>query len=165
MDREMSVYITALLDSLKDKQNVLEKIYSLTREQAKILEGDAWSDERIESFEAILPRKELLLERMAELDAGFESVYHRISDALHAQKQIYKPQILEMQNLIRVSTDLGIQIQALEQRNKNRFEQLTKQKYHEIKNFKTNNKTANSYYQNMTNQPGNWQSFFVDQKK
>lgn len=162
MERELSVYVAALQDSLKNKYEILQKIYEATKRQQESFSEEEWE---VDEFEKAMEQKEKLLERMQELDNGFNSVYTKISDELHREKQTYKPQILEMQNMLRTMTDLGVKIQALEQKNKVRFEGFVTRKRKEIKNFQNNNKTANTYNQHMANQHQQWQSYFMDKKQ
>ena len=162
MEQEMSVYVSALQDSLKNKYEALQKVYDATKKQQEAVSGEELN---IDAFETAVEEKESLLQRIQDLDDGFNSIYTKIGDALHQQKQQYKPQILEMQNMLRTMTDLGVKIQALEQKNKNRFEGLVAKKRHEIRNFQANNRTANTYNQHMANQHQQWQTYFLDKKQ
>lgn len=162
MEQEMSVYVSALQESLKNKYEVLQKIYAATKKQQEAVSREELD---MDSFEAVIEEKEGLIQRLLELDDGFNSIYAKISDALHQKKQQYKPQILEMQNMLRTITDLGVKIQALEQKNKSRFEGLAAKKRREIKEFQTSNRTANTYNQHMANQHQQWQSYFMDKKQ
>lgn len=162
MSEGIAVYISIMKDSLIEKCELLKKILELTSKQNEILcqpEVDA------DLFDKILVDKEKLIGRMRELDNGFEGLYQKISVSIKDQKEYFKPQILEMQNSIRLITDYSVKIQALESKNKKKFENFAALKRKEIRDFKVSNKTANSYYQNMTNQHHQWQSYFMDQKK
>lgn len=161
MEQDVSVYITVLLDSLKDKWEVLEEILEVTKRQEALLAEDELS---ADAFEATLDEKEQLIARMQELDNGFQNLYDRIGTTLQDEAQLYKSQILEMQNYIRVITDCSVKIQALEHSNKEKFASFASRKRKDIREFKANNKTAVSYYQNMANQHHEWQTYFVDKK-
>ena len=102
---------------------------------------------------------------MTELDKGFDSVFKKVGIYLSQNKYAYQSRILEMQNLIRSITDVSVELQSLEQQNKNFFNKFLREKRHEISSFKTSNKVAVSYYQNMSNQHREWQSHFLDQRK
>lgn len=162
MEQEMSVYVSALQESLKNKYEVLQKIYEETERQRKAVSTETLD---IDEFEKAVQEKEELIERIQSLDEGFNSIFAKISDALHQQKQQFKPQILEMQNMLRTMTDLGVKIQALEQKNRNRFESLVVEKRQEVRDFQKNNRTANTYNQHMANRHQQWQSYFVDKKQ
>lgn len=158
----MTVYVSALQDSLQKKLDVLKKLLDLTNEQGEILAGESPDMER---FDAIIEEKGHLLENMETLDRGFESFFAKIGDTLKTERYQYQTQIQEMQNLIRSITDTGLQIEGQEQRNKAAFESFLAGAKREIKESRASNRTATSYYQNMANQPKIGQSYFVDQKK
>ena len=98
-------------------------------------------------------------------DEGFDAVFERVRSVLQTNKEAYRPQIVEMQNYIRVITDMSVELQGLEQSNKVLFDKFLHKKRNEIKDFNKSNKTAASYYQNMSNQHQSWQSYFLDKKK
>lgn len=162
MEQEVSVYLSVLQSSLKNKYEILQNILKETEKQQEAVSSEELD---LEAFDAAILQKGQLLLRMQELDDGFNSVYGKISDRLHQDKEQYKPQILEMQNMLRTITDLGVKIQALEQKNKVRFDGLVAKKRREIRDFQTNNRTANTYYQHMANQHQQWQSYFMDKKQ
>ena len=89
----------------------------------------------------------------------------KVGRFLSENKEEYKPEILKMQNLIRSITDIGVQLESLEQQNKTKFNTFIRNKRHAINDFKQSNRVATSYYQNMSNQHREWQSHFLDQKK
>lgn len=161
MADELAVYISVMKDSLQEKCDVLKEILALTQEQEQVL---SHLGENPDAFDEILEKKGRLIQRMQELDNGFDSLFQKAGDAIREAKQYYKPQIMEMQNAIRVITDYSVQIQALERKNKVKFENFVAAKRKEIRDFKVSNKTANSYYQNMANQHHQWQSYFMDKK-
>ncbi len=70
-----------------------------------------------------------------------------------------------MQNFISIITSLGVEIENLEHKNKEKFKNFIVSKRNGIKDFKVSNKTAVSYYKNMSNQHREWQSYFVDSRK
>ena len=162
MEKESMVYLTAMQDSLRSKREILEKIFAITRRQEEIISQTAPDMER---FEETLDAKAQLISQMQELDAGFQSVYDKMKTDIEKNKQEYRPRILEMQNLIRQMTELGVKIQALEQKNKQKFENFTSRKKQEIQEFYTNSRTVGVYAQHMANQHQEWQSYFVDKKK
>lgn len=162
MENSMSVYINALKDSLSRKLNVVQTLLQLTQEQEALLKQETLD---MEKFNLILTEKDKLLRELSELDKGFEALFTKCDNELKEKKYLYQSQILEMQNLIRSVTDCGIQIEGLEKKNRQQFQQYLAGARKEIKSFKVNNKTASSYYQNMANQHREWQSYFLDQKK
>ena len=162
MDREALVYITAMQDGLKRKYEVMERILEMTKEQEVLVSQEVFD---MDAFDETLEEKELLIYQMQELDKGFQGVYSKMKGEIEANKQQYKPRILELQNSIRQITDLGVKIQALEQKNKTKFDFQAAKKRQEIQGFRVNNRTANVYNQHMTNQHQQWQSYFLDKKQ
>lgn len=162
MEKAIAVYITAMQDALRNKYKILNEILEATKKQEELVTAEEMD---MDVFDELLDRKDKLLFRMQELDQGFQTSYERIKDELEKEKQLYKPRILEMQNMLRQITDLGVKIQALEQRNKARFEGHILKKKQEIQDFRVNNKTASAYNQHMANQHHEWQSYFLDKKK
>lgn len=162
---DMSMYITILHDSLCKKLEILKKILELTRQQRGLLSIEKITELDTDAFDEIVDDKQKLIDKMIELDKGFDSVYKKAGTYIAANKYIYQTQIMEMQNLIRSITDISVELQSLEQQNKNYFNKFLREKRHEISSFKTSNKVAVSYYQNMSNQHREWQSHFLDQRK
>ncbi|MDD7402606.1 MAG: flagellar export chaperone FlgN [Butyribacter sp.] len=162
MAEQVVVYLSIMKDSLQEKEEVLKDILAVTKRQEEILNQETVD---ADAFDETLNKKGKLIKRMQELDNGFESLYQKVSPVLQAEKERFKPEVLELQNRIRGLTDYSVKIQALESRNKTRFADFVAAKRKEIKEFKVSNKTANSYYQNMANQHHQWQSYFMDQKK
>ena len=119
----------------------------------------------VDGFDRIVEKKYELLNEMQELDNGFDSVYKKIGKMLADNKEMYKSEILQMQNLIRTITNIGMELESLEQKNKTKFNTYIRNKRHAINDFKQSNRVATSYYQNMSNQHRVWQSHFLDQKK
>lgn len=157
-----NVYVTALQDSLSKKLEVLQQLLELTQEQEEILGQE---EPGMDRFEEIIQEKDQLLREVSELDRGFDSVFAKVGNELKENKYQYQQRILQMQNLIRSITDCGLKLEGLEQKNKTSFQQYLSRERQEIKNFMVNNRTANTYYQNMANQHHEWQTYFLDQKK
>ena len=164
MEKESMVYITAMQDSLKSKYEVLKRIFEITKQQEQMLSFED-ADMDMDAFDELLGKKDVLIRQIEELDKGFQGVFERVKDDIEKNKQEYKPRILEMQNLIRQITDLGVKIQALEERNKSRFESFLGHKRQEIQGFRANSKAVNLYNQHRANQHQEWQSYFLDKKK
>ena len=159
------VYITILSDSLEKKLDVLKKLLLVTKEQNMILSEKDIDKVDVDGFDAAVEKKEKLIGQMQELDKGFDTVYAKVGRFLLENKEEYKPEILKMQNLIRSITDIGVQLESLEQQNKTKFNTFIRNKRHAINDFKQSNRVATSYYQNISNQHREWQSHFLDQKK
>ncbi|MDO4166531.1 MAG: flagellar export chaperone FlgN [Eubacteriales bacterium] len=162
MSTETNVYVSALQDSLQKKQQVLQTILDMTKEQREVL---AQEHPAMDRFEEIMDAKEEQIARLNELDGGFESLFKKIGDTLQKQRYQYEKQIKQMQEYIRSITDLGVQIESMEHQNRDAFQKYLVSERKEIRTGRASSKTAVSYYQNMPNQHHEWQTYFMDQKQ
>lgn len=154
------VYINVLVDSLQRKSSALQGILEYTKKQEQILWSEAFDEEE---FLQTISAKQRFLDRIEELDSGFEVVFNRVNEELASGRGQYATQIKTMQKLITEISGLSMDIQALEQRNKVQMEKVLSSKKDSIKNMRANNNAANNYYRNMANQQYN-QSYFLDKK-
>ena len=150
----VNTYISVLHGSLRKKLELVKELLEFTKD-----------DVDIDSFDKIVREKDIRINEVLEIDKGFDSVFNKIGSTIKANPQEYRQQILEMQNLIRTITDIGVEIEGLENKNKEKFKNFVSAKRNSIKDFKVSNKTAVSYYKNMSNQHREWQSYFVDSRK
>lgn len=162
MNNDVTVYVNVLKDSLVQKKQVLEKLEELTAKQQQIVDEDEIS---MDAFEACMEDKETYIERLMQLERGFEHIYERVSEEIKAEPDKYKADILQMQELIRGITELSTRIQVLEKQNKTKLDNYFKEQRKEIRGARQNTKVADSYYQNMANQPGLSAPQFMDQKQ
>lgn len=161
MNEDKKTYIGILIDTLKKKLRILKDLTTLTEQQAKILDSE---EVDVDAFEAVFPKKEALLNELQRTDKGFNDIYMKVQAELHVNKQEYKKEIADLQMLITMVTDLGVGLQSLEQSNRTKFEMYLSSRKKELKNFKISNKTAASYYSNMTGHHKG-DSYFMDKRK
>lgn len=155
------VYVNVLADSLQRKYSILQSILELTKKQEVLLKEDTFDE--IEFLKTISD-KQVFINKMEELDNGFEAVYNRVKSELETSRDQYQDEIKKMQQLITQVTELGIDIEALEKRNKVQMDKVLVSRKQKIKDMRNNNNAANSYYRNMANHQYN-QSYFLDKKK
>lgn len=139
-------YVDIMIQSLEKKVKVLEEIKKQNLLQRELLENDqAEADE----FDATVEKKAELIEQITQLDSGFDKLFERVKEALNTDRDSYSEKIQKMQSLIRKITDLSMEVQAQEARNKD----LMTRKFAFIrdtaKTVRTNTKAASQYYQNM----------------
>lgn len=158
----INTYISVLHSSLRKKLELIKELLELTKEQNRILSKE---EVDADSFERMVSEKEVKINEVLNIDKGFQSLFDRISSIVKENPGQYRQQILEMQNYIRTITDIGVEIENLEYKNKEKFKRFVSAKRNSIKDFKVSNKTAVSYYKNMSNQHREWQSYFVDSRK
>lgn len=150
-----------LLDVLVKKEMYLGKLLDLTMDQEDLLKQSTFDEI---AFFQLVEQKDEILNKISEIDQGFQSIYNRVAEVLQENKEQYKEQILQMQSLIAKVTDHGIKITSLEQKNKVLLQQRLQEKKQGIRQFKVGKKTADKYYKNMIKmQTG--ASYFFDKEK
>ena len=150
-----------MLETLKKKGSILQALLEATKRQTKIAEADEFD---LDDFESNIDQKDVLLEQLNELDEGFDSVFQKIRSTLTSEKEAYRSQLSEIQDLIRKCVDLGVEIQTTEERNRNRLESVFAIRQKELRQIRTNSKTVSNYYKTMNPNQGS-ESYFMDQKK
>ncbi|MBE5935014.1 MAG: flagellar protein FliT [Lachnospiraceae bacterium] len=159
---ETKNYIDILVDSLEKKYNTLVKIEEIEKKQEDVLLGKKVS---ATEFNDLFDEKGKYIEKLEELDLGFEKLYERVKEELGDNKDTYKEEILAMQDLIRKISDLTVSLQARQNRNKEKYMAFFSNKKQEIKQFKMSSKTVSNYYKNMYNSHQEGSSYFLDKKK
>lgn len=160
-DANGMTYVRMMLDVLNKKETHLIKLLELTKEQEALLKTDEFNEAE---FELLIDKKGGHLRKLEEVDQGFQSVYNRVAEEMKTNKEAYKEQILEMQGLITRVTDLGVELSALEEKNKAALEVKLQNRKQTIRQFKVSKQTASTYYKNMIGmQTG--ASYFMDQKQ
>lgn len=139
-------YIMILLQDLKKKNLVLDKIINANKRQKEALEDPNLDPE---DFDKIVEEKSQLIEELERLDSGFEQIYARVKDELQEKKETYKDEIHQMQRLIRELTDKSATIQTGELRNKELMEKKFSEVKRQVREIRSSQKVVNQYYQNM----------------
>lgn len=141
-------YLEILEQSLEKKLLILDEIEDYNNKQEKLLKQEKVS---MEELDANMMQKDGLIQKLTELDGGFETLYERIREQLSAGKDAYKEQIKRMQTLITRVTEKSVSIQAQESRNKKLVEDYFRREKSEIRQGRKASKTAFNYYKNMSN--------------
>ncbi|WOO35148.1 hypothetical protein R2R35_15235 [Anaerocolumna sp. AGMB13020] len=161
-ENQNTVYLNVLIDTLRKKEELLNTLIELTKEQESILAESPFS---MDSFDLVMNHKDEAINQLNQVENGFELIYQRVEKELPAKKDQIKTEILEIQKLIRNVTDKSMVIQALESKNKERLIMQLAGRRQEIRSFKATNHAADRYHQNMANQHQEGQSYFLDKKK
>lgn len=111
-------YVDMLIDVLNKQVKTLEEVLEITKRQGMIASAEEFDTD---GFDDTLSRKDACIMRLNELDNGFVSVYERVKRQVSEKPDQYKEKIKEMQELIRTCTDLGNEIQTLENRNREKL--------------------------------------------
>lgn len=144
----MENYLSVLEDSLRKKLEIVDELTAYTLEQQELLQAEELD---YEGFDQLVEKKDPLIQKIMELDQGFETVYDRIKEQLLQNKEQYAVQIRTLQTLIGDLTDKSVKLQAMEQRNKSAVEQQFRKSRETIRKGRQNQQAALNYYKNMNN--------------
>lgn len=162
-ERQMSLeaLLQILQDSLVRKIELLTAIEEKSKEQEIIIKSDNFT---LKEIDENMDAKSELIEKLSLLDNGFETLYDSIRQELLDNKDLYRIQIEEIQNLIVEVTARGASIEAIEARNKVAIEAYFAREKKQLQNKKRVSSVAHDYYRTAKklNMP---QSHFLDQKK
>lgn len=139
-------YVDIMIQSLNKKIKVLEEIKKLNVRQQELLEEDRAT---VDEFDETVEGKAALIQQMEQLDSGFDKLFERVRDELNNNKDAYKKKIATMQSCIRQITDLSMEIQTQEARNRDLMTQKFVSVRQKAKVLRTNSKAASQYYKNM----------------
>ncbi len=161
MEADMSkVYVSMLVDALKRKKKILKKLYSITKEQERLLKEEKLDTD---AFSDSIEKKNNLIDELTQVDEGFDRLFKSVSDELKDNKTEYKEEIESMKELINDVSESGVQIQALEQQNSGHFKVYLANQRADIKRYNVNKRTASTYYKNMTNVHKPENSYFINE--
>ena len=93
---------------------ILEQILHQTKEQEILLKDEEMD---MDAFQTIIDRKGEEIEKLNQMDEGFDTLFHHVEKEINENRMAYKSQIQKMQKLINEVSELGIQVQALEHQN------------------------------------------------
>lgn len=158
---QTGTYVNIMRESLERKQKYLAEILKLTNEQSVIATAEKFDEEQ---FSELVEKKDVLIDNLNEIDKGFSSVYDRVRIEIQRDPVAYRDELLAIQNLIRICVDLGMQIEAVEERNRVVMEQVFSAKFQGVRQMKQSKTVANKYYKSMANGMVN-DSLLYDRKK
>lgn len=154
-------YIQVLIESLKKKSTVLDRICELNEEQ-KLLAAEGKME--LEEFGKTLDAKQDCIDELNKLDEGFELVYERVKPELVDHAENHKEEIDRLKQLIGEITDKSMRAQAEEERNRQMIAAQYANYKKEIRQYKLGRNVTTSYYNNM-NKLQHVEPVFMDKKK
>lgn len=154
-------YVTVLVETLIKKKDALQTILRITKDQEAMAKGGSYQET---DMERMLNEKEIQIARINTLDEGFQSIYERIRNEVMANREPYRAELQQLQQLIRECTDLGNEIMVLEERNQARFRQLFSQSKQQYSVSKNKANVAQNYFRTMNNAKV-VDAYFVDKKQ
>lgn len=158
---QTGTYINIMQESLLRKKQYLAEILDLTKRQEQLAKPKKIDEE---AFGETIDRKDVLINNILEIDKGFSSVYDRVRTEILDNGELYQDELLNMQKLIKECVDLGMKIEALEERNRVALERAFSVGFKGIKRAKQSKNVANKYYKSMSNGNVN-DSVLYDRKK
>lgn len=162
MGNQDHVYVEMMVDSLQRKRKILLSLLKKTKEQETLLRAEELDYDR---FHALLEEKGEQIEELNQIDEGFDALFKRVEKEILANRDGYQSELRTMQQLIKEVSEYGVSIQALEHQNGERFKMYLSEQRKGIRDFHINQKTASSYYQNLSNTHRPEQSYFFNETK
>ncbi len=139
-------YIGIMIDSLRRKLAILDEMLECSKGQKALLENPNLEPEE---FQADVQKKAELIEKLEQLDEGFDALYQRVKEELQENKEKYKDEIRQMQELIRLITEQSARIQTIEMRNKECVEAKFASVRKQAREVRNSQKIVQQYYRNM----------------
>lgn len=143
----MESQLSILRDSLVAKRQVLLEIQEYNRKQEEVFTAE---EVDMSLFDETIEEKGRLIERLTQLDDGFETMYQKLAQELEGNRERYAVQIRSLQQQIKEITDLGVSIQAQEARNKSLIEQFFSRERSSMHRNLQNSAKAYSFYKSMS---------------
>ena len=155
-------YLQMMIESLVMKRDMLQQISELNISQANMamMDNSSFNDSE---FYSNIEQKGELIDKLLELDKGFEALFERVKASIGDNKQAYSEQIKQLQGLIKEITALSVKVQAQESRNKVIVGRKFNRMKADIQNAKKSTKTASAYYKVQRNI--DYAPQFMDKKK
>ena len=161
-ENEKVTYLNIMIDTLKKKETLLNEMKVTTLKQAAILERD---DFDADSFDNTIDEKQGKIDELLKLDKGFMEMYDKVKDALITDGKDYEKEIEQAKEFIKKQTDLSVELQAIEEKNRVKLSVHLSKGRQKGKDFRTSSRTAAAYYKNMSNRHQDGDSYFLDSKK
>lgn len=142
-------YVEIMLESLKKKAVILDRIIRKNEAQTECLTDKSFDNVDWDRFNIIVTEKEAEIERINEMDEGFQALYDRVGEQLGNSKDKFKDEIKEMQNLITELESKSVTIRVGEDKNRAMIEKILSGRKTEIRKARTSLKVATNYYKTM----------------
>lgn len=153
-------YIQMLIRSLEKKIAVLKNIQELNGLQTELLQQE---DVEMNKWQELIDKKAVQIDEINFLDEGFQNLYERVKEELGRNKEAYRDEILVLQKLITEITELGVNIQVQEERNRQLAQKQFAGYKKKVHQFKENKKVMN-LYKNQMRKTSVVEAQFLDKK-
>lgn len=115
-------------------------------------------------MEETLRKKQEFIDKLNELDEGFQLIYDRLKEELQENPENYKEEVKEMKELISQIMGKSMLVQTEEERNKLAMKEYFSNFKSGIRQARTSQKAAVNYYNNM-NKLNHIEAQFMDRRK
>ena len=139
-------YLEIMIQSLKNKIDVLDRIIAMNETQERALKDPNLTPDE---FESVVDDKAKCIEDLELLDSGFEALFGKMKSELKGNPKAHEKEIKIMQDLIRVITDKTTKIKVMEKRNHDEAFKKFSEIRSQVKEIRTGHKVASEYYRNM----------------
>lgn len=94
MARE-EVYVNMMIDTLERKKVILEQILHQTKEQEILLKDEEMD---MDAFQTIIDRKGEEIEKLNQMDEGFDTLFHHVEKEINENRMAYKARFRKCRN-------------------------------------------------------------------
>jgi hypothetical protein len=157
----VSASLDMLEESLVRKLGIMKQIQEENARQKELLSDPGHLE--VAEFDKTLDVKGELIDKLLELDEGFQALFDRVKQEVGDHKEHYAEQIRRMQNLIHDISDASASIEVEERRNKAMAENYFSVARSRMNQGRQTSAAAFNYYQTMNNFK-NIPPQFMDQK-
>ena len=143
----MESQLSILQESLTAKRQVLLEIQEYNRKQEAVFTAE---EVDMSLFDEAIEEKGRLVQKLTQLDEGFEAMYEKLAKELEHNRDKYAGQIRVLKQQIKEITDLGVSIQAQEARNKSLIESYFSRERSNMHRSLQNSAKAYNFYKSMS---------------
>ena len=143
----MESQLSILQESLTAKRQVLLEIQEYNRKQEAVFIAE---EVDMSLFDEAIEEKGRLVQKLTQLDEGFEAMYEKLAKELEHNRDKYAGQIRVLKQQIKEITDLGVSIQAQEARNKSLIESYFSRERSNMHRSLQNSAKAYNFYKSMS---------------
>lgn len=158
--------IITLLNTIENYINqklvVFQQLYTLTLEQAKVLEHE---EVDLLSFENLLDKKDKPIQKLDQINEDLSLILDQNEQLLSSGLEVHKEQINQIRSKLEKLTSIGEDISRAEETNKEKIDRHFNVKKQDISAFKKSKQVASKYNQNMSDTHQSDMSYFMDRKK
>lgn len=144
-------YLQIMIDGLNKKEKLLDEILERNKAQYELIKDKQYENVDWTAFNLRVTEKDIAIDKINEIDDGFDETYKLVRDEVVANKDKYKDKVLKLQEIIGRLTDKGVTIQTGEERNRQIIDNIFSKTRQEIRKQRTGINVANTYYKTMSN--------------